>query len=95
MRDFFVNGGEAADWVEIMNPTSGTISTAGYYFSPNSSQVLASGDAKQFALPLRNMAPGEYLIIYCTKEGKARLGSSNPLAPQGFRVHSCKSLISY
>ena len=72
-------GGEAADWVEIWNPTTSTLSTAGYYFSDNSNLTLVSGDRKQFPLPVRNLAPGEYLIIHCTEEGQPRLASSDPL----------------
>ena len=72
-------GGEAADWVEVWNPTSNTISTADYYFSDNSTTVFNTTDPRQFPLPLRNMAPGEYLIIHCSPEGKARLALNDPL----------------
>lgn len=66
-------GGEAADWVEIWNPTSQSISTAGYFLSDSST------NKEKFALPLQTLLPGKYLVIHCTSEGKARLTATDPL----------------
>ncbi len=65
-------GGEAADWVEIWNPTSQALSTQGYFLSNT------SGEMEKFALPVRTLEPGDYLIIHCTIEGKARLVTETP-----------------
>ena len=67
-------GGEAADWVEIWNPTSAPISTAGYSLSKN-----AAGPG--FSLPLVDLDPGKFLIIHCTAKGRSTLVAKNPTSP--------------
>ncbi|MES2709834.1 MAG: CotH kinase family protein [Verrucomicrobiota bacterium] len=66
-------GGEAADWVEILNPCNQTLSTAGYSLSDN-------GTAWH-TLPVMTLAPGQSLVMNCTEEGRARLAADDPVKP--------------
>lgn len=52
--------GKFCDIVEIYNRSSETVSTAGWYLSDG-------GDPFEYALPERELAPGEYMLILCSQ----------------------------
>ncbi|MAE72217.1 MAG: hypothetical protein CME06_17320 [Gemmatimonadetes bacterium] len=51
--------GEYDDWVEIFNPTTGPLSTAGLYLSDD-----WGGEPLRWTLPVRTLAPGEVLLLW-------------------------------
>lgn len=50
--------GNAGDWIELFNASDAAISTAGLYLSDDPANTA------KWALPIRVLAPGEYLIIW-------------------------------
>ncbi|MBK7385122.1 MAG: CotH kinase family protein [Flavobacteriales bacterium] len=51
--------GDADDWVELFNPGPATLSTSGLFLSDDPSDPL------KWALPIRTLAPGDYLTLWC------------------------------
>jgi hypothetical protein len=57
--------GRTPDWVELYNASGATISTAGLYLSDD------AGQPGKWALPVKTLAPGEYLVIWCDERPSA------------------------
>ncbi|MDB4673334.1 lamin tail domain-containing protein, partial [Verrucomicrobiales bacterium] len=56
--------GDDSDWIELHNPTGGTLSTAGLFLTDEQDQP------SKWALPSVDLAPLEYLIVFAS--GKDR-----------------------
>jgi len=69
--------GEYRDWVELVNLSDVTVSTAGWRLS---AEVDIRGG---FALPERQLQPGQSLILY---EGEAMAGAAEPELFMGFSL---------
>lgn len=54
--------GHFADWVELYNEGSADIDLGGFYLSDREK------DLQRFPLPRRVLSPGEYVLIWCSKE---------------------------
>ncbi|MEZ4740190.1 MAG: CotH kinase family protein [Flavobacteriales bacterium] len=54
--------GEAEDWIELRNMSGFQVSTAGLYLSDD------PNDPSKWAMPVRTLAPGEYLMIWADED---------------------------
>ena len=59
-----VSAGEGADWVEVKNTSSESVSLQGYYLSDSKKNL------KKYAFPEMTLAPGALLVITCTGSGE-------------------------
>lgn len=76
--------GAPADVVEILNRSSEAVSTAGWYLTDG-------GDAYEYALPARMLAPGEHLVLICSSSSTGfslREGETVSLTTPEFRISS-------
>ena len=73
-------GGSFADAVEIYNCSDKEVNTAGWYLSDG-------GDPYSYALPAGTLAPGEYMVVVCSRErtdfALSRQDVASLLAPGG------------
>lgn len=61
--------GQQNDWIELHNPTNGTLSTAGLFLTDD---ALVPG---KWALPAENIAPGGFLVIIASEKNRALAGA--------------------
>ena len=64
--------GEYADWVELTNISASPVNLSGYYLSDKKDSKLL------FPLPEKDLAPGEMVLIYCSKDYTPETLAANP-----------------
>lgn len=60
---YLPQNGEYYDWVEISNPTGEAIRLSDYYLSDKKGEPLRG------QLPEQILEPGEYIVVFCDKDG--------------------------
>jgi hypothetical protein len=61
--------GDRPDWIEIFNPNAFTLNLAGYTLTDNAALP------GQWTLPLANIAPGGYTVVFASGKNRAVVGS--------------------
>ena len=52
--------GNAPDWIELFNPTTGSVELSGWFLTDNSDKP------GKWSFPTRLLAPGEYLVVFAS-----------------------------
>ena len=65
--------GDASDWIELFNPTRGTIDITGWYLTDN------ANDLTQWSFPQRSLASGQFVVVFAS--GKDRRDPTRPPKP--------------
>ena len=61
--------GNSSDWIEIFNPTSGTINLDGYFLTDD------SADKTMWEFPSTVLSAGERIVVFASKKDRANSGS--------------------
>lgn len=78
--------GRFLDWVELYNAGARPVDLSGFCLSDR------EDDLTRFVLPAVSLAPGEYALVYCSKEGAG--AGSDVLAPFGLSAKGGTVLLS-
>ena len=61
--------GDASDWIEIYNPTSGAVNLGGWYLTDS------AGDPTKWRFPETNLAGGGFLVVFASGKDRTKSGT--------------------